>query len=90
MQALGYPVVVDITHALQRPNQESGVTAGTPEFIETLGRAAVAAGSCGIFLETHPQPSMAKSDGANMLPLNKLEGLLDRLAALARLVHPWS
>jgi len=90
MQALGYPVVVDITHALQRPNQESGVTAGTPEFIETLGRAAVAAGSRGIFLETHPQPSMAKSDGANMLPLNKLEGLLDRLAALARLVHSWS
>jgi 2-dehydro-3-deoxyphosphooctonate aldolase (KDO 8-P synthase) len=90
MQGLGYPVVVDITHALQRPNQESGVTSGTPEFIETLGRAAVAAGSRGIFLETHPQPSMAKSDGANMLPLNKLEGLLDRLAALARLVHTWS
>jgi 2-dehydro-3-deoxyphosphooctonate aldolase (KDO 8-P synthase) len=90
MQGLCYPVVVDITHSLQRPNQESGVTSGTPEFIETMGRAAVAAGSRGIFLETHPQPSQAKSDGANMLPLNKLEGLLDRLSALARVVHTWS
>lgn len=90
MQSLGYPVVVDITHALQRPNQESGVTAGTPEFIETLGRAALATGANGIFLETHPNPSQAKSDGANMLALDKLEPLLDRLAALANLVSRWS
>lgn len=87
MQNLGYPVVVDITHALQQPNQESGVTSGTPEFIETIGRAAIACGAQGIFLETHPNPSKALSDGANMLALDQLPRLLDRLKALDQTVR---
>jgi len=87
MQSLGYPVVVDITHSLQQPNQESGITAGTPEFIETIGMAAIACGAQGIFLETHPNPSKALSDGANMLPLDQLPRLLDRLMLLDRTVR---
>lgn len=87
MQSLGYPVVVDITHSLQQPNQESGITAGTPEFIETIGKAAIACGAQGIFLETHPNPSKALSDGANMLPLDQLPRLLDRLMLLDRTVR---
>lgn len=90
MQCLGYPVIVDITHSLQQPNQESGVTAGTPEFIETIGRAAIATGAQGIFLETHPNPSKALSDGANMLPLNQLPRLLDRFAALDKTVRAFN
>jgi 2-dehydro-3-deoxyphosphooctonate aldolase (KDO 8-P synthase) len=90
MQHLGYPVVVDITHSLQQPNQESGVTAGTPEFIETIGRAAIACGAQGIFLETHPNPSLALSDGANMLPLSQLPRLLDRLLALDQAVRSFA
>lgn len=73
------PVVVDITHSLQRPNQPAGVTGGDPEMIETIGRAAVAVGCDGIFMETHPNPAAAKSDGANMLPLDKAERLLKTL-----------
>jgi 2-dehydro-3-deoxyphosphooctonate aldolase (KDO 8-P synthase) len=76
------PVVVDVTHSLQRPNQESGVTGGQPALIETIARAAVAVGADGIFLETHEEPARALSDGANMLPLALLEGLLERLARL--------
>ncbi|MFM7288537.1 MAG: 3-deoxy-8-phosphooctulonate synthase [Bacteroidota bacterium] len=90
MQNLGYPVVVDITHSLQQPNQESGVTAGTPEFIETIGKAAIACGTQGIFLETHPNPSLALSDGANMLPLPQLPRLLDRLWALDQTVRSFA
>ncbi|MBM3930988.1 MAG: 3-deoxy-8-phosphooctulonate synthase [Sphingomonadales bacterium] len=90
MQNLGHLVVVDITHSLQQPNQESGVTAGTPEFIETIGKAAIACGAQGIFLETHPNPSLALSDGANMLPLPQLPRLLDRLLALDQTVRSFA
>ena len=76
------PVVVDITHSLQRPNQAAGVTGGNPEMIETIGRAAVAVGCDGIFMETHPNPAVAKSDGANMLPLHQAEQLLETLLAI--------
>lgn len=82
MQHLGYPVIMDITHSLQQPNQSSGVTGGQPEMIETIARAAVAVGVDGLFIETHPNPSVAKSDGANMLSLERLEGLLDRLSRI--------
>ena len=78
------PVVVDITHSLQHPNQPSGVTGGNPEMIETIGRAAVAVGCDGIFMETHPNPAVAKSDGANMLPLHRAEQLLETLLAIHR------
>lgn len=79
MRKNGVPVVVDITHSLQRPNQPSGVSGGNPEMIETIGRAAVAVQCDGIFMETHPEPSKAKSDGANMLPLDRAEDLLKTL-----------
>jgi 2-dehydro-3-deoxyphosphooctonate aldolase (KDO 8-P synthase) len=79
MRALGFPVVLDITHSLQQPNQTSGVTGGLPELIETIASCGMAAGVDGIFLETHPDPSKALSDGANMLPLHKVEALLEKL-----------
>ena len=79
MRENGVPVVVDITHSLQRPNQAGGVTGGNPEMIETIGRAAVAVGCDGVFMETHPNPSEAKSDGANMLPLDRAEQLIETL-----------
>ena len=79
MRQNGVPVVVDITHSLQRPNQPAGVTGGNPEMIETIGRAAVAVGCDGLFMETHPNPAVAKSDGANMLPLDRAERLLETL-----------
>ena len=79
MRQNSVPVVVDITHSLQRPNQTAGVTGGNPEMIETIGRAAVAVGCDGIFMETHPNPAVAKSDGANMLPLDHAEHLLETL-----------
>ena len=82
MQAFGHPVVTDITHSLQQPNLASGVAGGLPELIETIGRAAVAVGTDGIFLETHPDPASALSDAANMLPLDRLEGLLTRLVRI--------
>ena len=78
MKELGYPVVMDVTHSLQQPNQSAGVTGGQPELIETLACAAIAAGASGLFIETHPNPAQAKSDGANMLPLDKLEALLTK------------
>ena len=87
MQRLGYPVVTDITHSLQQPNQSSGVTGGQPEMIETIARASVAAGVDGLFLETHPDPSVAKSDGANMLRLDLLEGLLKRLCRIRETIN---
>ncbi len=79
MQDAGFPVVVDLTHSLQQPNGAAGVSGGQPRFIETLGKAAIATGADGIFIETHPEPSNALSDGANMLQLSKLEGLLESL-----------
>ena len=81
------PVIVDITHSLQQPNQASGVTGGRPDRIETIARAAIATGADGIFLETHRNPGAAKSDGANMLPLDRLEGLLNRLSAIRQTIN---
>lgn len=79
MKKFDVPVVMDITHSLQQPNQSSGVTGGQPELIETIGKAAIAVGADGIFIETHPDPSIAKSDGANMLQIDRLEELLVKL-----------
>jgi 2-dehydro-3-deoxyphosphooctonate aldolase (KDO 8-P synthase) len=79
MRSFGVPVVMDCTHSLQQPNQASGVTGGKPALIETIAKAAIAVGSDGLFIETHPDPSNAKSDGANMLHLDLLEGLLVKL-----------
>ncbi len=76
------PVIMDITHSLQQPNQSAGVTGGRPELIETVARAAIATGADGIFIETHPNPAVAKSDAANMLRLDLLDGLLSRLTTL--------
>ncbi len=87
MQRFGVPVILDVTHSLQKPNQESGVTGGVPEMIVPLARAGIAAGVDGIFLETHPHPAEAKSDGLNMLPLDKLEQLLGDLVRLREVVH---
>jgi 2-dehydro-3-deoxyphosphooctonate aldolase (KDO 8-P synthase) len=79
MRAFGVPVVMDCTHSLQQPNQASGVTGGKPALIETIAKAAIAVGADGLFIETHPDPANAKSDGANMLNLDLLEGLLTKL-----------
>jgi len=79
MKALGYPVVMDITHSLQQPNSTSGVTGGLPHLIDTIASSAVAAGVNGLFLETHPQPEKAKSDGANMIRLDMVEQLLVKM-----------
>ena len=76
------PVILDVTHSLQQPNQESGVTGGRPELIETIAKAGIAVGADGIFIETHPNPSEAKSDGANMLQLDKLDNLLAKLTKI--------
>lgn len=82
MQKFGYPVLVDCTHSLQRPNQASGITGGQPELIETIAKAAIAVGADGLFIETHENPADAKSDGANMLPLELLKELLTKLVRL--------
>lgn len=82
MQALGFPVVLDATHSLQQPNQTSGVTGGLPQLIETVAKAGIAVGVDGLFIETHENPSVAKSDGANMLQLNLLEPLLEKLVRI--------
>ena len=79
MRAFDVPVIMDCTHSLQQPNQESGVTGGKPKLIETIAKAAIAVGADGLFIETHFNPAEAKSDGANMLPLDQLEGLLEKL-----------
>lgn len=79
MQQFGFPVVLDVTHSLQQPNQTSGLTGGTPELIESIARAGIAVGVDGIFMETHPDPAMAKSDGSNMLQLQLVESLLKKL-----------
>ncbi|WP_276495658.1 3-deoxy-8-phosphooctulonate synthase [Pontibacter litorisediminis] len=84
--ASGVPVVMDVTHSLQQPNQSSGVTGGKPALIETIAKAAIAVGADGLFIETHPQPSIAKSDGANMLPLDQLEALLQKLVRIRQAI----
>jgi 2-dehydro-3-deoxyphosphooctonate aldolase (KDO 8-P synthase) len=81
------PTILDITHSLQQPNQSSGVTGGKPELIETIARAGIAVGVDGIFLETHHDPSIAKSDGANMLKLDYLEDLLTKLVAIRATIN---
>ena len=86
VQNLGFPVILDITHSLQTPNQSTGVTGGKPQLIETIAKAGIAAGADGIFLETHPNPSVAKSDGANMLPIDQLEDLLTKLVRVRRAI----
>ncbi len=87
MQDFGVPVILDITHSLQQPNQTSGVTGGKPELIETVAKAGIAVGVDGIFIETHPDPANAKSDGANMLHLDHLENLLTRLVKIRKVVN---
>ena len=82
MQTFGYPVILDVTHSLQQPNQTSGVTGGMPQLIETIAKAGIAVGADGLFIETHENPAVAKSDGANMLKLDLLEGLLTRLVRI--------
>jgi 2-dehydro-3-deoxyphosphooctonate aldolase (KDO 8-P synthase) len=82
----GVPVIMDCTHSLQQPNQTSGVTGGNPQLIETIAKAAIATGAHGLFIETHPNPAQAKSDGANMLPLDKLAPLLEKLVRLKKAV----
>lgn len=86
MRAFGAPVILDCTHSLQQPNQSCGVTGGRPDLIETIARAGIATGVDGLFMETHPNPSRAKSDGANMLALDLLEPMLERLVALRKLI----
>jgi len=88
MRQFGAPVVMDVTHSLQQPNQSSGVTGGQPALIETIAKAAIAVGADGLFIETHPTPATALSDGANMLPLDQLEGLLQRLTRVREAVRP--
>ncbi len=87
MRAFGFPVVVDVTHSLQQPNQTSGVTGGRPDLIETIARAAVATGADGIFMETHPNPAVALSDGANMLDLKYMEELMNHLVQIRQVIR---
>ncbi|HZI68691.1 MAG TPA: 3-deoxy-8-phosphooctulonate synthase [Hanamia sp.] len=84
MKNHGVPVIMDCTHSLQQPNQSSGVTGGNPEMIETIAKAAIAVGADGLFIETHPNPAVAKSDGANMLRLDLLEDLLTKLVRIRK------
>jgi 2-dehydro-3-deoxyphosphooctonate aldolase (KDO 8-P synthase) len=86
MQKTGFPVIMDITHSLQQPNTGSGVTGGRPDLIETIAKAAIAVGTDGIFLETHPKPEIAKSDGANMLNIDYVEDLLVKLLKIRAVV----
>ena len=87
MQKFGFPVVLDVTHSLQQPNQTSGVTGGMPQLIETVARAGVVVGVDGLFIETHHDPKTAKSDGANMLQLDLLDGLMTRLTAIRQTIN---
>ncbi|MFZ1786392.1 MAG: 3-deoxy-8-phosphooctulonate synthase [Ferruginibacter sp.] len=90
MKEIGVPVIMDCTHALQQPNQSGGVTGGNPELIETIAKAAIATGADGLFIETHPNPAVAKSDGANMLRLDLLENLLEKLVKIRVAINPVS
>ena len=87
MQKIGVPVIMDITHSLQQPNLEAGVSGGVPDMIETIGKAAISVGADGIFIETHPDPAVAKSDGANMLKLNEMDKLLNKLVAIRKTIN---
>lgn len=87
MQQFGFPVILDATHSLQQPNQSAGVTGGRPELIETVARAGIAVGVDGLFIETHPDPSVAKSDGANMLKLSLLPQLLRHLTDIRMTIN---
>ena len=87
MKAIGVPVIMDCTHSLQQPNQSGGITGGDPSLIETIAKAAIATGADGLFIETHPNPSVAKSDGANMLRLELLEPLLEKLVRISQSVR---
>lgn len=87
MRKFDVPVVMDVTHSLQRPNQSSGVTGGQPALIETIAKAAIAVGADGLFIETHPTPATALSDGANMLPLDQLEALLQKLTRVRQAIR---
>ncbi|MCF8361413.1 MAG: 3-deoxy-8-phosphooctulonate synthase [Prolixibacteraceae bacterium] len=87
MQKNNCPVIIDVTHSLQQPNQLAGVTGGRPDLIETIARASIAVGADGLFIETHPDPANAKSDGANMLKLDLLEQLLNRLSFIRKAVN---
>lgn len=82
MKEIGVPVIMDCTHSLQQPNQAKGITGGDPSLIETIAKAAIATGADGLFIETHPNPAQAKSDGANMLRLDLLEPLLEKLVKI--------
>jgi 2-dehydro-3-deoxyphosphooctonate aldolase (KDO 8-P synthase) len=86
MKEINVPVIMDCTHSLQQPNQAGGITGGNPELIETIAKAAIATGADGLFIETHPNPSVAKSDGANMLQLGLLEPLLEKLVRIRKAV----
>jgi 2-dehydro-3-deoxyphosphooctonate aldolase (KDO 8-P synthase) len=90
MKKIGVPVIMDLTHSLQQPNQETGVSGGRPEMIETIGKAAICVGADGIFIETHPDPSTAKSDGANMLRLSAMNDLLKKLSLLRKTVNSFT
>ncbi|MBP1614347.1 MAG: 3-deoxy-8-phosphooctulonate synthase [Bacteroidetes bacterium] len=87
MKTFGFPVIMDVTHSLQQPNQTSGVTGGMPQLIETVAKAAIAVGADGLFIETHENPAVAKSDGANMLQLDLLEGLLTKLIRIRMAIN---
>jgi 2-dehydro-3-deoxyphosphooctonate aldolase (KDO 8-P synthase) len=87
MQKFGFPVVLDITHSLQQPNQPTGISGGRPDLIESIARAGIAVGVDGIFVETHPNPAEAKSDGANMLRLELLENLLVKLVEIRKTIN---
>lgn len=87
MKSFNVPVVMDITHSLQKPNQTAGVSGGDPQMIETIARASIAVGADGIFMETHPKPLEAKSDGKNMLELSKVENLLSKLIKLKHTIN---
>jgi 2-dehydro-3-deoxyphosphooctonate aldolase (KDO 8-P synthase) len=90
MQSAGVPVIVDVTHSLQQPNTAGGVTGGRPDMIETIARAAIAVGADGLFIETHREPAKAKSDGANMLRLDLLEGLLEHLVKIRQTINTFN
>lgn len=87
MQTFGFPVILDVTHSLQQPNQTSGVTGGMPQLIEIIAKAGIAVGADGLFIETHENPTVAKSDGANMLQLDLLEGLLTKLVRVRQAIR---
>ncbi len=90
MRKTGFPVILDVTHSLQQPNQSAGVTGGQPQLIETIARAGIAVGADGIFMETHPNPAVAKSDGANMLALDKAEKLISNLVEIRKTINKLS